>query len=190
MAEYASTKKKFDRIVAPELFKQNIFAFHKLGAAIPRRVTTTRGSTWSTTRTWGHSTMSPRWPQSPTSWTSTTTIPSETVSNVRLNNKWSIFQVSISTTFYYSSEDLRSANRHRWLDSLFALLGSVHIKTVFKHVGAISVISPTFHSQLIRKKCFVRLFSTYSLAMYFFPQKNIVAQKLIIKCWWNWLQQN
>ncbi len=147
MAEYASTKKKFDRIVAPELFKQNIFAFHKLGAAIPRRVTTTRGSTWSTTRTWGHSTMSPRWPQSPTSWTSTTTIPSETVSNVRLNNKWSIFQVFNFNNLLlaaFSSKDLR-ANRHRWLDSLFALLGSVHIKTVRKHVGEID------HKSLLSK---------------------------------------
>jgi len=36
-------------------------------------------------------------------------------------------------------------------------------------------------------KCFLKLFSNYSLALNFFGER-ILAQNLIIKCWWNWLQ--
>jgi len=37
------------------------------------------------------------------------------------------------------------------------------------------------------RKCFAQLFSDYSLALYFFGE-TILAQKLLVKCWWNWLQ--
>ncbi len=37
------------------------------------------------------------------------------------------------------------------------------------------------------QKCFAQLSSSYSLALYFFGAK-ILAQKLLVKCWWNWLQ--
>jgi len=35
-------------------------------------------------------------------------------------------------------------------------------------------------------KCFSKLFFSYSLALQFFGAK-ILAQKLLVKCWWNWL---
>jgi len=37
------------------------------------------------------------------------------------------------------------------------------------------------------QKCFAQLFSTYILALKF-SGKRISAQKLVVKCWWNWLQ--
>jgi len=37
------------------------------------------------------------------------------------------------------------------------------------------------------QKCFAQLFSSYSLALYFFGKRKS-AKKLLIKCWWNWLQ--
>jgi hypothetical protein len=36
-------------------------------------------------------------------------------------------------------------------------------------------------------KCFAQIFSHYSLALWFFG-KRISAQKLLVKCWWNWQQ--
>ncbi len=47
-------------------------------------------------------------------------------------------------------------------------------------------ISSTFYEQLFVQKCFAQLFSNYSLALWLFGQR-ISAQKLLVKCWWNWL---
>ncbi len=37
------------------------------------------------------------------------------------------------------------------------------------------------------QKCFAQIFSYYSLALIFFG-KIILAQRLLVRCWWNWLQ--
>ena len=36
-------------------------------------------------------------------------------------------------------------------------------------------------------KSFKKLFCTYCLGLYFFGGRKL-AQKLLVKCWWNWLQ--
>jgi len=36
-------------------------------------------------------------------------------------------------------------------------------------------------------KFFVQLFFTYSFALWNFMRQNIIGQKLLLKCWWNWL---
>jgi len=46
-----------------------------------------------------------------------------------------------------------------------------------------------FTSSFFVRKCFAKLFSNYSLALKFFDSR-ISAQKLLIKCWWNWLQES
>jgi len=38
------------------------------------------------------------------------------------------------------------------------------------------------------QKCFAKLFSNYSMAWHFFDEM-IFAQKLLVKCWCNWLQK-
>ncbi len=45
-------------------------------------------------------------------------------------------------------------------------------------------ISPTFCSFFVQKFC-TQLFCTYILSLYFFGAR-VVAQKVLIKCWWNW----
>jgi len=48
-----------------------------------------------------------------------------------------------------------------------------------------------FHQHFTRgflvQKCFSQLFSSYSLTLCLFG-KRILAKKLLVKCWWNWLQ--
>ncbi len=44
-----------------------------------------------------------------------------------------------------------------------------------------------FMPALFEWKCFAQLFSNFSLALLFFGER-ILAQKLRVKCWWNWLQ--
>ncbi len=48
--------------------------------------------------------------------------------------------------------------------------------SIFQHIS----------SNFFVQKCFGQLFSSYSLALYFFG-KRILAQKLLLKSWWNWL---
>jgi len=46
-----------------------------------------------------------------------------------------------------------------------------------------------FRRNFFVQKCFVQLFSSYSLALWFFV-KRLSSEKLLVKCWWtpNWLQ--
>jgi len=48
-----------------------------------------------------------------------------------------------------------------------------------------------FHQHFMNKfylqKCFAQFFSSYSLALQFHGTQ-ILAQNLLVKCWWNWLQ--
>ncbi len=44
-----------------------------------------------------------------------------------------------------------------------------------------------FMSSFFKQKFFVQLLYAYNLRSYFFG-KRILAQKLLIKCWWNWHQ--
>ncbi len=44
-----------------------------------------------------------------------------------------------------------------------------------------------FTCSFLYKKCYALLFSWYSLALNFFG-KRILAQIMLVKCWWNWLQ--
>jgi len=44
-----------------------------------------------------------------------------------------------------------------------------------------------FMNNFFVQKCFTKLFSPSSLGLKFFG-KMILAQKLLVKCWWNWLQ--
>jgi len=44
-----------------------------------------------------------------------------------------------------------------------------------------------FKNNFFIPKCFAQRFSSNSLTLYFFGAR-ISAQKLLIKCWWNWLQ--
>jgi hypothetical protein len=44
-------------------------------------------------------------------------------------------------------------------------------------------ISSTFYTQVFHS---AQLFSNYSLALYFFGVNNL-DQKVLVKCWWNWL---
>jgi len=48
-------------------------------------------------------------------------------------------------------------------------------------------ISSTLFPHLFVQKCFLHLYSNYSLSLQFFGPR-ILAQKLLIKCWWNWPQ--
>ncbi len=48
-------------------------------------------------------------------------------------------------------------------------------------------ISSTFYVRLFVQKCFAQLLSNYSLALWLFGAR-ISMQKLLVKCWWNWLQ--
>ena len=52
-----------------------------------------------------------------------------------------------------------------------------------------SILQGQFHQYFMTgffvQKCFEQLFCTYSSALYSFG-KRILAQKLLIKCWWNW----
>ena len=48
-------------------------------------------------------------------------------------------------------------------------------------------ISPAFYEQLFVRKSFELLFCAYVLGLYFFGKRKL-AQKLLIKCWWNWLK--
>ena len=46
-----------------------------------------------------------------------------------------------------------------------------------------------FHQHFMRsffvQKSFEQLFCTYGLGLYFFGERKL-AQKLLVKCWWNW----
>jgi len=44
-----------------------------------------------------------------------------------------------------------------------------------------------FTSAFFTRKCFAQLFSNYSLALWLFG-KRISVKKLLVTCWWNWLQ--
>jgi len=44
-----------------------------------------------------------------------------------------------------------------------------------------------FMSNCFVQNCFSKLFYNYSLALWFFGER-ILAQKLLVKCWWNWLE--
>jgi len=50
-------------------------------------------------------------------------------------------------------------------------------------VNFINILTRAF----IMWNCFAQLFSSYSLALQFFGAR-ITAQKLLVKCWWNWRQ--
>ncbi len=49
-------------------------------------------------------------------------------------------------------------------------------------VNFINILGATFFVQ----KCFAQFFSNYSLAWWLFGKRKS-AQKLLVKCWWNWL---
>jgi len=50
-------------------------------------------------------------------------------------------------------------------------------------------IYSTLYSAFFVWKCFVQLFSNYSLALNFCG-KRISEKKLFIRCWWNWLRKS
>jgi len=65
------------------------------------------------------------------------------------------------------------------------LIHPVHRSLKNEWIGVVTKdeisISPTFFIQ----KCLAQLYSSYSLALKFF---RISTQKLLVKCWWNWLK--
>ncbi len=89
--------------------------------------------------------------------------------------------------------DPKSARRQHWcLDCLFWLLGSGLVKAALKYVGQIKPpvsTSPTFSEQLYHMKVFFIAFLWFRIGFELFG-KRISAQKLHIKCWWNWLLVN
>ena len=59
---------------------------------------------------------------------------------------------------------------------------------IYVHVTMQVSISPTFYEQLFHTKVFWAAFLYLGLRFVFFFGKRKLAQTLLVKCWWNWLQ--
>ena len=68
-------------------------------------------------------------------------------------------------------------------------IGTKYAQKMLKRITNQVSISSLFYTAFFAWKCFTQLFSTYILVLYYFGEK-ILAQKLLMKCWWNWLQTN